>query len=346
MQQATGKRKGCETLMKTKRLNVRNIFDKYSIYLVLLIMLIFMGIISDDFFTTTNFINVLVAEAGRGLLVLGECYVIISKGIDLSVGSIVALSSVTSASIVQDITYDSRILQWMPEINPILGAALAVVVGVVIGLLFGLFNGLLVAYTKTPPFIATLGSMVIAAGLALMYTDSFPVSMLSSEFKNIGQGKVGVIPYVVIVFIVIAVIAWVILNKTRFGKSIYAIGGNESAAQYAGINVKKNTCLIYIWAGVLAGLAGVLITARSGSGIATLGDGYELDAIAAATVGGVSQTGGVGTIGGAVVGIFILGVLNNGLLLLGVSPYLQQVIKGLIIIGAVVVDMRKAMKNN
>ena len=327
-------------------LNVRNIFDKYSIYLVLLIMLIFMGIISDDFFTTTNFINVFVAEAGRGLLVLGECYVIISKGIDLSVGSIVALSSVTSASIVQDITYDSRILQWMPEMNPVLGAALAVVVGVVIGLLFGLFNGLLVAYTKTPPFIATLGSMVIAAGLALMYTDSFPVSMLSAEFKKIGQGKAGVVPYVVIIFVVIAVIAWVILNKTRFGKSIYAIGGNESAAQYAGINVKKNTCLIYIWSGVLAGLAGVLITARSGSGIATLGDGYELDAIAAATVGGVSQTGGVGTIGGAVVGIFILGVLNNGLLLLGVSPYLQQVIKGLIIIGAVVVDMRKAMKNN
>ena len=331
---------------KNANINIKAMLNKYSIYLVLLIMLLFMGIISDDFFTTTNFINVLVAESGRGLLVLGECYVIISKGIDLSVGSIVALSSVTSASLVQSITYESRILQNLPEMNEGVSTLLAIMTGLLIGLLFGLFNGFLVAYTKTPPFIATLGSMVIASGLALMYTDSFPVSMLNTTFKHIGQGKIGIIPYVVIVFIIIVIIAWILLNKTRFGKSIYAIGGNEDAARYAGIRVKKNTCLIYVWSGVLAGLAGVLITARSGSGIATLVDLYELDAIAAATVGGVSQTGGIGTIGGAVVGIFILGVLNNGLLLLGVSPYLQQVIKGAIIIGAVVVDMRKTRKNN
>ena len=330
-----------EQLRKT---DIKAFMSKYSIYLVLIAMMIFMGTISKDFFTTTNLINVLVAESGRGLLVLGECYVIISKGIDLSVGSIIALSSVTSASLVQQVTYDSRILQNMPALDPVLCAILALVVGVLVGLAFGLFNGLLVAYTKTPPFIATLGSMVIAAGLALMYTNAFPVSMLYPEFKKIGQGKIGSIPVVVIVFVAIVILAWVILNKTRFGQSIYAIGGNESAARYTGINVEKNICLIYMWSGVLAGLAGVMITARSGSGIATLGDGYELDAIAAATVGGVSQAGGVGTIGGAVVGIFILGVLNNGLLLLGVSPYLQQVIKGAIIIGAVVVDMRKAVK--
>lgn len=335
-----------EKMVKIGKTGVKSLLSKYSIYVVLFIMMVIMGIVSDDFFTTTNFINVLVAESGRGLLVLGECYVIISKGIDLSVGSIVALSSVTSASLVQQVTYENRILTNLPEMNPVICTVLALLVGVLVGLIFGLFNGILVAYTRTPPFIATLGSMVIASGLAFIYTDAFPVSMLYSEFKNLGQGKVGVVPYVVIVFVIVIVIAWIILNKTRFGKSIYAIGGNENAAVYAGIKVKKNTCLIYMWSGFLAGLAGVLITARSGSGIATLGDGYELDAIAAATVGGVSQTGGIGTIGGAVVGIFILGVLNNGLLLLGVSPYLQQVIKGAIIIGAVVVDMRKTYKNN
>lgn len=332
-------------VMNTKT-NFKNIINKYSIYIVLAVMMLLMGVISSDFFTPTNLINVLVSNAGIGLLVLGECYVIISKGIDLSVGSIVALSSVTSASLVQQITYDNRIWPNLPHWDPIIYVVIALLVGIMVGLIFGLFNGLLIAYTKTPPFIATLGSMVIAAGLALMYTDAFPVSMLYPEFKKIGQGKVfGVIPNIVVVFIAIAIVAWIILNKTRFGKSIFAIGGNENAARYAGIKVEKNICLVYMWSGILAGLAGVLITARSGSGIATLGSGYELDAIAAATVGGVSQAGGIGTIGGAIVGIFILGVLNNGLLLLGVSPYLQQVIKGAIIIGAVVVDMRKAIKN-
>ncbi len=327
--------------MGAYKANIKGKLGQSPIYIVLFVMIVAMGITSKDFFTLTNIINVLVAESGRGLLALGVAFTIMSRGIDLSVGSTVALTSVVCASIVQDPGYTNRLLSFVPIENPILASILAVVVGLLIGALIGLFNGMLVAYTKIPPFIATLGSMVIAKGLALMYTNAYPVSMLIPEFKSLGQGKLGRIPFMVIIFIVIAIIAWILLNKTRFGKNIYAIGGNEIAARYAGVKVEKNHCMIYVWSGLLAGLAGVLITSRSGSGIATLGSGYELDAIAAATVGGISHSGGIGTVGGVLIGILILGVLNNGLLLLGVSPYLQQVIKGIIIVGAVVFDMRR-----
>jgi ribose/xylose/arabinose/galactoside ABC-type transport system permease subunit len=183
--------------------------------------------------------------------------------------------------------------------------------------------------------------MIIARGIALILTNAYPVPMLRAEFKVIGQGLLGPIPYVVIVFVVIALVAYVILNHTRFGKNVYAIGGNVNAARTSGISVEKNLLAIYAFSGFCASVAGILITARAASGIATLGNNYELDAIAAATIGGTSHAGGIGTVPGIIAGILILGILNNGLLLLGISPYLQQVIKGVIIVGAVVFDMRK-----
>jgi ribose/xylose/arabinose/galactoside ABC-type transport system permease subunit len=165
--------------------------------------------------------------------------------------------------------------------------------------------------------------------------------MLRADFKNLGQGNIGPMPIIVLVFIVVIVVSWILLNQTKFGKNLYAIGGNVHAAKTSGIKVEKNLVAIYAFSGFCASIAGILITARAASGIATLGNSYELDAIAAATIGGTSHTGGIGSIPGIVAGILILGILNNGLLLLGISPYLQQVIKGLIIIFAVVFDMRK-----
>ncbi len=255
----------------------------------------------------------------------------------MSVGSIVSLTSVIAASLVQEPSYSARIFPNLPLLPPIV----AVLAGLAAGALVGLTNGALIAYTAIPPFIATLGSMIIARGFALILTNAYPVPMLRPEFKIIGQGSLGPIPYVVIVFVIVAIIAYIILNYTKFGKHVYAIGGNVNAARTSGIKVEKNLLGIYMVSGICASIAGILITARAASGIATLGNNYELDAIAAATIGGTSHTGGIGTVPGIIAGILILGILNNGLLLLGISPYLQQVIKGIIIVGAVVFDMRK-----
>jgi inositol transport system permease protein len=316
---------------------VGKFINKYAIFIVLIVMVVVLSFLSPTFLTPQNLINVLITESGRGILAIGVAFTIISRGIDLSVGSIVSLTSVIAASLVQEPSYSARIFPHLPLLPPIV----AVLAGLVAGTIVGITNGALIAYTAIPPFIATLGSMIIARGLALILTNAYPVPMLRPEFKIIGQGSLGPIPYVVIVFALVAVIAFIILNYTRFGKNVYAIGGNVNAAKTSGIKVDKNLLAIYAVSGLCASIAGILITARAASGIATLGNNYELDAIAAATIGGTSHTGGIGTVQGIIAGILILGILNNGLLLLGISPYLQQVIKGIIIVGAVVFDMRK-----
>ncbi|HOV94899.1 MAG TPA: ABC transporter permease [Spirochaetales bacterium] len=316
---------------------VLKLANKYAIFVILIVMVVALSFLSPFFLTGQNLINVLITESGRGILALGVAFTIMSKGIDLSVGSVVSLVSVIVASMVQDPTYTARIFPNMPYVAPLV----AIVVGLFVGTLVGVINGSLIAYTGIPPFIATLGTQIIARGIALIITNAYPVPMLRQDFKDIGQGSVGVIPNVVIVFAVIAIIAYLLLNHTKFGKSVYAIGGNVNAARTSGIKVEKNLVEIYAFSAFCASLAGVLITSRAASGIATLGTGYETDAIAAATIGGTSHAGGIGTVPGILAGILILGVLNNGLLLLGISPYLQQVIKGAIIIGAVVFDMRK-----
>jgi len=316
---------------------VSNFINKYAIFIVLIVMIIALSFLSPAFLTVQNLINVLITESGRGILALGVAFAIISRGIDLSVGSIVSLTSVIAASLVQEPSYSARIFPNLPLLPPIV----AVLAGLAAGALVGLTNGALIAYTAIPPFIATLGSMIIARGFALILTNAYPVPMLRPEFKIIGQGSLGPIPYVVIVFVIVAIIAYIILNYTKFGKHVYAIGGNVNAARTSGIKVEKNLLGIYMVSGICASIAGILITARAASGIATLGNNYELDAIAAATIGGTSHTGGIGTVPGIIAGILILGILNNGLLLLGISPYLQQVIKGIIIVGAVVFDIRK-----
>lgn len=320
--------------------SVTKFINKYAIFLVLLLLIIILTILSPEFLTPGNLINVLIAESGRGMLALGVAVVIISRGIDLSIGSIVSLVSVVSASLIQDPSYSARIYPHLP----VLPVFIPVLAGIAAGMMVGSVNGWFVAYTAIPPFIATLGSMIVARGVALILTNAYPVPMLLPQFKILGQGNIGPLPIIVSVFLVLVVITWMLLNHTKFGKNTYAIGGNINAARVSGVRVEKNLILIYAFSGFCASLAGVLITARAASGIATLGLNYELDAIAAATIGGVSHTGGIGTVGGVVAGILILGILNNGLLLLGVSPYLQQVIKGVIIVAAVVFDMRKHAK--
>jgi len=226
-------------------------------------------------------------------------------------------------------------LAGVPVIFPILA-------GCLVGAAAGITNGALVTKTGIPPFIATLGMYTSARGAAMLYTSGRPVSGLTDAYNAIGQGGMFGIPAPILIFVVMAVATHVLYSRTRFGKHIYAIGGNEQAARVSGIRVGKEKILIYTYAGFLAGIAGIVVSSRIGSGQPGLGQGYELDAIAAAVIGGTSlSSGGVGTIPGTIVGALIIGVLNNTLDLVNVSAYWQQIIKGVIIVGAVVLDRRK-----
>ncbi|MDE6454564.1 MAG: ABC transporter permease, partial [Dysosmobacter sp.] len=228
-----------------------------------------------------------------------------------------------------------------------LPAGVAILLGVAIGAAVGAIIGSIVAYTKIHPFIATLGAQLICRAVAKMYS-SKPVSNLSDGFRAIAKFKVfGVIPMIIVIFVLMFAVSAFLLTQTRFGKNVYAIGGNDQAARVAGINVEKNLVLVYMWCSACAALGGVLLAARTGSADpSTYGLNYELDAIAAATVGGTSQTGGICRATGALAGILIMGVINNGLVLLGVDDNMTNVIKGLIIVGAVILDMRKNAKKN
>jgi len=262
--------------------------------------------------------------------------VIVAGGIDLSSGSVVGVACVVAASLAQ---IPDRAFYPAIAGSPVL---LAIAAGCGIGALTGLVNGLFVAKTGIPPFIATLGMYTAARGAAMLYTTGRPLSNLSDAYNEIGQGSLIGVPLPILIFFGLAIVTHVLYSRTKFGKYIYAIGGNEQAARVSGINVGKYKILIYTYAGLLSGIAGLVVSSRIGSGQPGLGVGYELDAIAAAVIGGTSlSAGGIGTIPGTIVGALIIGVLNNTLDLINVSAYWQQIIKGAIIVGAVVLDQRK-----
>ncbi|MGR5066485.1 ABC transporter permease [Photobacterium sp. DNB22_13_2] len=321
--------------------NYKRLISKYAIYVVFIAMCVVMSILSPVFLTVANLLNVVTQMASIGLLALGVTIIIITRGIDLSSGSVLAVAAVASASMAQTLDWGMRMYPAMPELPVIV----PILVALAVGALCGFINGALISYTGIPPFIATLGMMIIARGAALLYSDGRPVSSLIDSYQWIGQGSIAGIPVPVVIFIVMAIVSYILLNYTRFGKYAYAIGGNETAAYVSGINVKKYKILVYTYAGLLAGIAALILSARINSGQPGLGVMYELDAIASATVGGVSHAGGIGTIQGTIIGTMIMGVLQNGLDLLNVSAYWQQVVKGLVIIVAVVFDMKRQKKS-
>jgi len=314
-----------------------SIFSKYGIFLIFALMVVTASLLSPAFLSSTNLINVVRQMSVVGLISLGVTGCIVSAGIDLSSGSVVGLSAVVAATLAQDPQFATPFYPGLnvPVIVPILAAC-------AVGALVGLVNGSLVAKTGIPPFIATLGTLTAIRGLALLYTGGRPISDLTDAYNFIGQGDVLGLPVPIIILVVMAVVTHILYNHTKFGKYIYAIGGNEQAARVSGINSAKYKMLIYVYAGFLAGLAGLVVSSRIGSGQPGLGQGYELDAIAAAVIGGASlSAGGIGTVAGTIVGALIIGVLNNILDLLNVSAYFQQIIKGCIIVGAVIIDQLK-----
>lgn len=265
-----------------------------------------------------------------GILAIGVTQVIITGGIDLSTGSVLALTAMVAASLAQTSDYTRAVypaLTDMPFVVPLLA-------GLLVGALAGLINGSLIAFTGIPPFIATLGMMVAARGLARAYTGGQPISLLSEEFTWIGSGY-----NPIIIFLVTAIIFHIALRYTRYGKFTYAIGANPQAARVSGINVGRHLIIVYTIAGLLAGLGGVVNAARAASGQAGMGLMYELDAIAAAVIGGTSLAGGIGRIGGTIIGVLILGVMLSGFTFLGVDAYYQDIVKGVIIVVAVAADM-------
>jgi inositol transport system permease protein len=314
-----------------------SIFSKYGIFLIFAAMVLAASILSPAFLSSTNLINIVRQMSIVGLIALGVTGVIVSAGIDLSSGSVVGLAAVVAASLAQDPEYSTLFYPGLhaPLIVPVLAACL-------VGALVGLINGSLVAKTRIPPFIATLGTYTAIRGAGLLYTAGRPISGLSESYNFIGQGDLVGIPVPILILLVMAVVTHILYAHTKFGKYIYAIGGNEQAARVSGINASRYKMLIYVYAGFLAGLAGLVVSSRIGSGQPGLGVGYELDAIAAAVIGGSSlSAGGIGTVAGTIAGALIIGVLNNILDLMNVSAYWQQIIKGCIIVGAVIIDQLK-----
>ncbi len=280
-------------------------------------------VLTPFFFTVSNLVNVVQQSAIIAVVAAGMTFVIISGGIDLSVGSIVALAGLVAAD----------------ALHSGLPVTVAVTVALLVGLLVGIVNGVLITFGKLPPFIATLGTMSAVRGLALMYTGGAPISGFEENFRILATGSPLGIPAPVIVMVAVFIIMHVVLSRTKVGRYTYAIGGNEEGATLSGVNVVFHKTVVYGLCGLLAGLAAILLTARLNSAQPIAGTAYELDAIAAAVIGGTSLLGGEGTLFGTLIGALIMGVLRNGLNLLNVSSYLQQVAIGAVIIVAVYVDL-------
>lgn len=309
---------------------INNSYYKPEIYagIGLLLLVIALSFASPYFFTARNLINVARQVSLYAIIASGMTFVILTGGIDLSVGSVVAVTGTFTAGMIK---------MGLP-------VPAALIVGMLTGVAFGLFNGLIVANTKIPAIIVTLATMTIARGSALLYSNGYPISGMPKIYTTLGRGYLGPFPIPVYVMVIIFVIMYIILNKSKFGRYVYALGGNEETVRLSGISVKKLKMKVYTLTGIMAGISGLLLSSRLGSGQPLAGEGWELDVIAAVVVGGTDIAGGRGTMIGTLIGAFIIGILNNGLNLLNVSPYLQLVVRGFVIIFAVFVRAGRVKK--
>lgn len=305
----------------------KELLGKLGPLLGLFLIVIVITILNPSFMTTDNVLNILRQVSISALIAFGMTFVILTGGIDLSVGSTLALTGAVAATMLAS------------GIDPVLTIFTALLLGAILGAV----NGVIIAKGKVAPFIATLATMTIYRGLTLVYTDGRPVSDLGNEitFQMLGKGYFFGIPVPVCTMILAFIVLYVIMHKTTFGRRVYAVGGNEAASKLSGINVDRVKIAVYSLTGMLAALSALILTSRLNSAQPTAGTSYELDAIAAVVLGGTSLTGGKGWIFGTLVGALIIGVLNNGLNLIGVSSFFQQVVKGIVILIAVLIDRKK-----
>ena len=321
------------------------IFLNYAIYLFIFILIAGIVFIDPDFLAVRNFEFILTQAATRIIIALGVAGIIIAGGVDLAAGRLAGLAAVVSASLLQSPAYSGRIYADMPVLPLIVPLLLVIVLSVA----FSALQGAAVAKFKIDPFITSLGTAMIVYGSLSVYYDavghSSPIGSLDERFSKFAQGAVQLdflrIYYLIFYALIVVGIVWFIWNKTKHGKNMYAIGGNPAAAAVSGVNFMKSIVITYILAGILYGFAGFLEAARTGSATNTLGTNYELDAIAACVVGGVSLRGGVGSVSGVLIGVLLFQVINYGLVFISVSPYVQYIIKGAIIVLAITVDTQK-----
>lgn len=336
---------------KTTRTSHRNIGEfllNYALYIILFLILATVVIIRPDFFRLDNIINIVKQASTKGILALGCAGLIVLAGTDLSIGRVLGLSAAVTASLVQSTTYAQRMY---PQMTEPVNLMIPLILSIAIGVLFSAINGFGVAKLHLHAFIITLGTSLIAYGVNCLYIESQPsgtaqaLSTFTKDFLNAAAGNVILgslrIPKVVIYFLVLAVIMHIIWTRTRLGKNMFAVGGNEEAAAVSGVSVTRTIMYVYLIAGVLYGIAAYLEAGRIQSVGANTGINYELDAISACVIGGVSFSGGVGTIPGVVIGAIILQAINYSLVFLSVNAYYQYIIRGLIIIIAVAIDVRK-----
>jgi ribose/xylose/arabinose/galactoside ABC-type transport system permease subunit len=297
-------------------------FRTYGMFFVLLVLLAVLGITEPRSLSPTNAVNLARQISITALIAAGETLIILSGNIDLSVGSVLGLSGVISAGVLRDTQ------------SPLL----AVLAGLLVGALAGFFNGIIVAKGKVASFIVTLATLGIASGFTLLYTGARPIPVTDEAFLFLGQGKILGLPVPILIMAGVYIILWIVLTRTVFGTYIYAIGGNELATKLSGVGVDRYKVLIFTLGGVLAGLTGVVLVSRVGSGVPTLGSGYEIIAVTAVVLGGTSLFGGEGLIWGTLIGASITGIISNGLNLLNIGPYYQHIVTGVVVLIAILLD--------
>ncbi len=312
----------------TLAITLKNLLSRFGIYFAFILIVLALSVITDKFFTLSNMLNVLRQVSINGILAIGMTFVIITGGIDLSVGSVLALAGIISASFA------------VTTSNP-LPLVAVILIGLSVGGLCGGVSGALITRGRVAPFIATLAMMTIARGTGLVFSNGRPVISLTEAYKQIGGGYVlGRLAVPVVIFVFLILLAMFVLNYTRFGRHIYAVGDNENSARASGLRIERIKWAVYIICGAMSGLAGMVLSSRVNAASPIAGVGAELDAIAAVVIGGTSLAGGVGGIGGTVIGALIIGVISNGLDIINVSAYFQQIVKGLIIALAVLIDRK------
>lgn len=307
----------------TKKREKGAVLRSFALVFVIIAIAIIMSFASPVFMTSKNIINIIRQISINGIIAVGMTFVILTGGIDLSVGSVVAITSVICGSLLEKGT------NWM----------IACLAAIAISLIFGAFNGVMIAYAGFQPFIATLATVTMGGGIALAYSDGKPYTIKNEAFLAIGQGYVGAIPIPIILLVIVVAIGLIILKTTTFGRYVFAIGGNKSAAKLSGVRTKRVELMVYVISALCASIVGLILSARISSGQPTAGLGYELDAIAATAIGGSSMSGGVGSLTGTVFGFIILGLMTNSMNLLNINSFYQQIIKGILIILAVFLDM-------
>ena len=324
-------------MVKTKQQKLKDFIINNGVIIVMFILVIYTGFTSKNFFTTNNFMNIFMNMSFRLVIALGIAGCVITAGCDLSAGRMIGFGGCIAGTLLQRMDYSGKFLPNMKPLNVFLVAVIVMLICAA----FGMVTGFFIAYLSVPPFIATLAMMEIVYGINMIYTNATPLGGYVKEYTNVAGGKFLGINYLIWIAVIVAVITWFIFNMTRHGKYMYAIGGNPQAAEVAGVPVKLTLILIYMKAAAMYGLAGFMLGAKGGGASVALGLGYEMEAIAACTIGGVSVTGGRGKVSSALIGVAVFELLKTALQYLGMNPNAQYIAIGVVIFIAISLDIRK-----